>query len=199
MYLADRSPAQAGEIDAQAITAITARMKTLHPHTFGLVAAMTALAIDQSAKWLVSNPLALREHQVIELLPIFNLRWSENFGISMSLFVADGTLGRWLLVALTGGIAVAVAMWLWRSRAWPDAVALGLILGGALGNIGDRLRLGYVVDFLDLHFGAWRPFLIFNTADCAISMGVAVLLLRSLLNKGNREDCVFCYCLMSQR
>ena len=59
----------------------------------------------------------------------------------------------------------------------------GLILGGALGNILDRLRLGYVVDFLDLHVCEWRPFQIFNTADCMISIGVAAVLLQSIFAK----------------
>ena len=61
-----------------------------------------------------------------------------------------------------------------------DAVALGLVLGGALGNILDRVRLGYVADFLNLHFGAWSPFLVFNVADVGVSLGVAFLVLRAL-------------------
>jgi len=159
-------------------------MKTdgaLDPRIAGLIGAGAALGIDQFAKWLVTHPLALREQGVIALLPIFNLRWAENYGVSMSFLTADGPLGRWLLVALTGVIAAGVAVWLWRERSGLQAAALGLILGGAIGNIADRLRFGYVVDFLDLHFGAWRPFLIFNTADCAISIGVVILLLRALL------------------
>jgi signal peptidase II len=62
-----------------------------------------------------------------------------------------------------------------------DQVALGLVFGGALGNILDRVRFGYVVDFADLHFGAWRPFLVFNVADAAITIGVLILLVRALL------------------
>ena len=156
-------------------------MAALNPRTAGAVAAAVVLGIDQFAKWLVTHPLGLREHRVIEILPIFNLRSAENYGVSMSFLTADGPLGRWLLVALTGAIALGVGIWLWRNPKRPDAVALGLILGGALGNILDRLRLGYVVDFLDLHFGVWRPFLIFNPADCAISIGVVILLVRALL------------------
>jgi signal peptidase II len=156
-------------------------MTEINPRAAGLIAAAAALGIDQLAKWLMASPLALRDRGGIEILPIFNLRWEENYGVSMSSLTADGPLGRWLLVALTGAIAAGVALWLWRNRKLPEAIALGLVLGGALGNIADRLRFGYVVDFMDLHFGAWRPFLIFNTADCAISIGVAILLLRSLL------------------
>jgi signal peptidase II len=87
---------------------------------------------------------------------------------------------RWLLVLLTAGIAAGVLWWMLREKKRPDVVALGLVLGGALGNILDRTRLGYVVDFADLHFGNWRPFLVFNVADAAITIGVLILLIRAL-------------------
>jgi len=70
---------------------------------------------------------------------------------------------------------------MWRERNRQDQFALGMIAGGALGNILDRVRFGYVVDFADLHFGAWRPFLVFNVAVAAITIGVLVLLVRALL------------------
>ena len=84
-------------------------------------------------------------------------------------------------------IATVVAVWLWRERRMGDTLALGLVLGGALGNITDRVRFGYVVDFLDLHFGEWRPFLVFNLADAAISIGVVILLLRALFSRSDRR------------
>ena len=68
-----------------------------------------------------------------------------------------------------------------REKAKWDIIALGLILGGAMGNIVDRARLGYVADFADLHIGDFRPFLIFNLADACISIGVVILLARALL------------------
>jgi signal peptidase II len=70
-----------------------------------------------------------------------------------------------------------------RERHPVDQIALGMVLGGALGNILDRIRFGYVVDFADLHFGDWRPFLVFNVADAAITVGVLVLLVRALLTR----------------
>lgn len=149
----------------------------------GLLVTAVSLSVDQLAKWFVASPLALQHREIIEVLPIFSLRWAENRGVSMSLFEADGALGRWALLAATGAIAATVAVWLWRDRNWLNAMASGLILGGALGNITDRLRLGYVVDFLDLHFGEWHPFSIFNTADCMISIGVVILLLRAWLHR----------------
>ena len=118
---------------------------------------------------------------VREVLPIFNLRFVPNYGISLGLLTADSNASRWALVAMTGAIALAVAFWMTRERNPVDQVALGCVLGGALGNILDRVRFGYVVDFADLHFGEWRPFLVFNVADAAITIGVLVLLARALL------------------
>jgi signal peptidase II len=84
------------------------------------------------------------------------------------------------LIVLTALIASVVAVWLWREKNRQDVLGLGVILGGALGNILDRVRFGHVVDFADLHFGAFRPFLVFNIADAAITIGVLILLSRAL-------------------
>ena len=138
---------------------------------------------DQATKWVVTYPLELQARGQIKLLPFFDLRWVENRGVSMGFLTADGELGRWLLVALTAAIATGVVVWLWRERNRQDAIALSFVLGGALGNILDRIRFGYVVDFADLHFGEWRPFLIFNVGDAAITIGVLLLLFRALLTR----------------
>ncbi len=150
---------------------------------FGI--AGTIFLLDQLTKWIVTYPLALQRqpNQVIELLPFFDLRWVENRGVSMGFLTADSDLGRWLLVALTAAISAGVTIWLWRERRRDDAVALAFVLGGALGNIVDRIRYGFVVDFADLHFGEWRPFLIFNVGDAAITIGVLLLLFRALLTR----------------
>ncbi|HWH21759.1 MAG TPA: signal peptidase II, partial [Allosphingosinicella sp.] len=139
--------------------------------------------IDQISKWIVINPLGLQNKGVIDLLPFFDLRWVENRGVSMGFLTADTDLGRWLLVLLTAAISAGVVLWLWREKRRDDAIALGFVLGGALGNIVDRIRYGFVVDFADLHFGEWRPFLIFNVADAAITIGVLLLLFRALLTR----------------
>jgi signal peptidase II len=93
-----------------------------------------------------------------------------------------------MLVALTGAIALGVAVWIGREKERGDQIALGMVLGGALGNILDRVRYGYVADFADLHFGGFRPFLIFNVADAAISIGVVILLLRAFLVRKDRPE-----------
>src|SRR5690606_2160544 len=87
---------------------------------------------------------------------------------------------RWGLVGLTALIATVVLVWMLRERKLGEILPLGLILGGALGNIVDRYSYGYVIDFADLHFGEFRPFLIFNVADAAISIGVVIILARAL-------------------
>ena len=149
--------------------------------SFGFAVALVVFALDQLSKWLMIGPLELQSVGQIVLLPIFNLSWTENYGISLGLLNAETEVGRWMLVAVTGAIAIGVAIWLGREKQRGDQLALGMVLGGALGNILDRVRFGYVVDFADLHFGAFRPFLVFNVADAAISIGVVILLLRAFL------------------
>ena len=143
--------------------------------------ALGILIVDQLTKWVMIGPLALEQVRQIELSPIFNFTWVQNFGISLGLAQAQNDTQRWLLVALTGAIALAVGYWIRREDKQGDRLALALVLGGALGNIVDRVRFGYVVDFLDLHFGEVRPFYVFNVADAAISIGVVILLLRAVL------------------
>ena len=148
---------------------------------FAYFLALGVFVVDQLAKAAMLDPLALREVGQIVLLPIFNLTWTENYGVSLGMLTADTDAMRWGLVALTAAIAAGVAVWMTReSNRW-DLVALALVLGGALGNILDRVRFGFVVDFLDLHFGDFRPFLVFNVADAANTCGVVLLLVRSLL------------------
>ena len=159
------------------------------PHralAFGIAGAI--FVFDQLVKWIVTCPLALqsRPGQVLDLLPFFDLRWVENRGVSMGFLTADSEVGRWLLVALTAAISIGVTLWLLREKRRDDAIALSFVLGGALGNIVDRIRFGYVVDFADLHFGEWRPFLIFNVGDAAITIGVLLLLFRALLTRDRK-------------
>jgi signal peptidase II len=83
---------------------------------------------------------------------------------------------------VTGAIALGVAGWLLVERRRADVIGLAMVLGGAMGNIYDRVVHGFVIDYADLHIGQWRPFLIFNFADAAITCGVLILLARSLLS-----------------
>jgi signal peptidase II len=153
---------------------------------FGIAAII--FFFDQLTKWIVTYPLELQTRGEIRILKFFDLRWVENKGVSMGFLTADSDLGRWLLVALTAAISLGVVVWLWREKRRDDAVALAFVLGGALGNIVDRIRFGYVVDFADLHFGEWRPFLIFNVGDAAITIGVLLLLFRALLTRERKPS-----------
>jgi signal peptidase II len=152
------------------------------PHLrFGLLIAAFAFLLDQVTKWVIITPLSLEAKRVVEIVDIFDLRWAENCGISLSMFASCTDTTRWTLVAVTALVAGAVGIWMTREQAKGDVIALALILGGALGNIVDRVRYGYVVDFADLHFGDFRPFMIFNVADACITLGVLLLVARALL------------------
>ncbi len=155
----------------------------------GLSAAVLVFLADQFIKYFVTGPLALqsRGEQGIGLLPFFKLTYAENNGVSMGMLTASSDTQRWLLVGLTVVVAALVTVWMWREKARWDAIALGLILGGALGNILDRIRLGYVVDYADFHIGTFRPFLIFNLADVAITFGVLILIARAFLLRDPKE------------
>lgn len=146
----------------------------------GLALAAAIYLLDQWIKGLVTGPWNLRERDVIDLLPFFDLRWTQNFGVSLGMFEATSPEMRWGLVALTGLIAAVVFVWMLRERSMFEITGLGLILGGALGNIRDRFELGYVIDYADFHIGTFRPFLIFNVADAAITIGVLIILARAL-------------------
>jgi len=156
----------------------------------GLAVAAAVLALDQLAKWIVVHPLQLEERSLggegIVLAPFFRFIFTANHGVSMGFLTADSQAMRWILVALTAAISAFVLAWLWREKRRDDAVALALVLGGALGNILDRVRLGYVVDFADLHFGDVHPFLVFNVGDAAITIGVLLLLVRALLTRDRK-------------
>ena len=149
--------------------------------SFAYGVALAIFVADQISKWLVAGPLGLLlEGQKIDLLPIFDLTRVHNHGISLGLAQAQNDFQRWLLVAITAAIAVVVAWWIRKEEQRGDRLALAMVLGGALGNIVDRVQFGYVLDFLDLHFGEWRPFYVFNVADAAISIGVVILLFRAI-------------------
>ena len=155
----------------------------------GLGLAALVLIADQAMKWWVTGPLALREvgDQII-INPIFNLTRTNNFGVSLGIFTAHSNAMRWGLVAMTAAIALVVLVWLLRERKLGEIVPLGLVLGGALGNIRDRVSFGYVIDYADLHFGSFQPFLVFNLADAAITIGVVIILARSFLIREKRGD-----------
>lgn len=155
----------------------------------GLGIALAIFAADQWLKDYVLNTLGLNKiGQSMELVSFFNFTFVKNYGVSLGMFEATSPEMRWGLVALTALIALVVAIWMLREKAFGDIFGLSLILGGALGNIVDRYELGYVVDYADLHFGEWRPFLIFNLADAAITIGVVIILVRSFFVRDKDDN-----------
>lgn len=146
----------------------------------GLALAAAVFAADQLTKWIVHVHLAMERGDSIPLVPIFALTRTHNYGVSLGMLSAQTPEMKLLLIIVTATIAVGVTVWMMRETALGDILALGMVLGGAAGNIIDRVRFGYVLDFADLHFGEFRPFLIFNVADAAITIGVLIILARSL-------------------
>ena len=144
----------------------------------GLLVAAAVVIADRMVKWWAIDALADTPYGV-EILPFFNLVLVENRGISFGLF-GGGTLPPSLLAAVALAVTLALVIWLRRVETRLLAAAIGLVIGGALGNVIDRFRFGAVVDFLDLH---WDDFHwpAFNLADAAISVGVVVLLMDALL------------------
>ena len=145
--------------------------------TYALAAAV--IVLDQLSKWWILSVHRLPERISTEILPIFSLTMVWNRGVSFGLFRAEQDLGRWLLAAFSLTVAIALAVWARKVERRLTALALGLVIGGAVGNLIDRVRWGAVADFLDftrLGF-PW----VFNVADSAITVGVIVLLIDSLL------------------
>jgi signal peptidase II len=174
--------------------------------TPALLAALVIFAVDQALKYWVTGVLDLDEMAgTREVTSFFRVTFLANCGISLGL-LGQHSDEAWVRVALTivtSGIALAVLVWLFRERSAADRLALGCIFGGAIGNIADRVipaplagkvtsglvrYPGCVIDFADLHFGEWRPFLVFNVADAAITIGVLVLLVRALLGRDARPS-----------
>lgn len=151
--------------------------------------ALLVLIVDQFVKYWVTGPMGIDYPGAeLNLLPFFTLRFVQNFGVSLGLLQAGSEFARWALVAMTAIIATGVAVWIRRETQKPELIGLGLVLGGALGNIIDRVRFGYVVDYADFHVFGYSPFLVFNIADAAISIGVVILLVRALFTPKPKHD-----------
>ena len=147
----------------------------------GLAAAMAVLVLDQLSKAAVRGYFTghtAGEHE--QVTPFFNIVLIYNRGMSFGLFNSAGGLNTLLFSLVAAAIVTVLIYWLSRVESPLLAVAIGLIIGGAIGNVIDRIRLGAVVDFLDFHIGSWH-WPAFNVADSAICVGVAVMLLDGLL------------------
>lgn len=153
-------------------------MRFRRPLAIGLVIAAVVVGLDQLTKWWIVE-IVMTPPRVIEVTSFFNLVMGWNRGISFGLFNNDSPLNSWLLPLVIFLIVCFLTVWLLRARDGLVCMALGLIIGGALGNFIDRLRYGAVADFLDVHaYGYHWP--AFNVADAAITVGALVLVWDSL-------------------
>ena len=144
---------------------------------FGLLLAAITVGLDQFTKALV---LAFLEpYQAVEWAPFLSCVLVFNTGISFGLFAGETALLRWVLIGLALAVSVLLTSWLYKEKRLRVASALGLILGGAIGNVVDRIFRHAVVDFLDLHIGGWH-WPAFNLADSAITVGVVLYMFTSL-------------------
>ena len=151
-------------------------IKLLGPRSsFGLAVAAATVLADQASKLIVLRVLDLNLGNALFVTPFLDLVLIFNRGISYGLFPQDSEYGRWLLVALNLAAAAFFSFWIARTSSRLVAAALGLLIGGALGNALDRTIYGAVVDFISLHAFGWRWY-VFNLADSAIVAGVVGLL-----------------------
>lgn len=147
-----------------------------------LAIAAAVLVLDQTTKLAAEHWLAL--HQPVAVIPFLNLTLSYNPGAAFSFLSDAGGWQRWFFIALALVVSVAVVVWLTRLSAaerW-TGIALSLVLGGAIGNVIDRMVHGHVIDFIDFYVGSWH-WPTFNIADAGISVGVAILIVDGLFGQ----------------
>lgn len=152
---------------------------------FAYLLAVIVIVADQTAKHWILDVFDLPLKASVPVAGPFRLTMVWNRGVSFGLFRADVDLARWLLAAFSIIVSIVVAVWVRNVRRPIAAVSLGLVMGGAIGNVIDRIRFGAVADFLDfskLYF-PW----VFNVADSAITVGIALLLFDMLLQERRAE------------
>jgi len=150
---------------------------------FGLTAALIVALLDQALKLWLLFVFRLADKGAVAVAPFVDFVLTWNSGISYGWFQQEGPFGQWALLALKAIAVLLLWIWLARAATRPTALALGLIIGGAIGNAVDRLAYGAVADFVLLHAetSTWRfNWYVFNLADVAIVAGVGVLLYESL-------------------
>ena len=144
------------------------------------VFALLIIVLDQLTKaWIISGVMLQEVGRVPVLPPILNFSWVENTGVSFGLF--GGGEARWGLAIFSIVVSAGLAWWATQSNRRLLITAIGFVMGGALGNVIDRIRFGYVVDLIDFSGTGVFPW-VFNVADSAITIGVVLLILDSLIS-----------------
>lgn len=154
------------------------------PRSVGLVALAIALALDQGHKFFMLKVFGIADRQPIHLAPFLDVVLSWNTGISYSMLASQTSWTRFLLLLFQASVIGCLSYWMWKAPRRLTAAALGFVIGGALGNVADRLRHGAVADFFFFHtalpVGPLANY-VFNVADAAIFLGVVLLLLEGLV------------------
>lgn len=151
----------------------------------GFSAALITFLLDQATKLYTLFVFDLPVKEPVEFAPFVNLIVVWNRGISYGLFQQSSELGRWGLIVISIIASIGLSIWIRRTTAKLLAISLGLIVGGAVGNVIDRLAYGAVFDFIQFHIGSWSWY-VFNVADAAIVAGVVGLLYDSFVLEGRR-------------
>jgi len=151
-----------------------------------LLVSAVVIVLDWHSKQWMSEALEL--YRPREIFSWLNITLAHNYGAAFSFLADAGGWQRWFFVTLASVVSLVLLVWLIRlpRKEWITGLGLGLVLGGAIGNVVDRIRLGYVVDFIDVHFGSWH-YPAFNVADSAITCGVILLLLEVFLISIKKE------------
>lgn len=156
-------------------------MQRTHPAAW-MWLSLVVIALDQATKFLVTRFLELYER--VEVLPVLDFTLLHNTGAAFSMLAGAGGWQRWFFIILGSVVSVMLVTWIWRSPRGEKLLplALAMILGGALGNVVDRVLHGYVIDFIHAHWGeAYFP--AFNVADSAITVGAALLIVDAFREK----------------
>ena len=146
-----------------------------------LLLSLVVVVADQLSKWLAEASLV--PYQPVPVIPMFNLTLAYNTGAAFSMLSDASGWQRWFFITLTVVVVIVLFSWVWRMRADErlHAFSITLVLGGAIGNLIDRVIYGHVVDFLDVYYGSYH-WPIFNIADSAITVGVLLLIIDMFIN-----------------
>jgi signal peptidase II len=153
-----------------------------------MVVAMVIVIADQATKWAIIEWVPLYDR--VPINGFINLTHQKNTGAAFSFLADAGGWQRWFFVVLATAVSAVIAVWIWRIRKEGQlilSIGLAFVLGGAVGNLIDRVRLGHVTDFIQVWFGSWA-FPSFNVADAGISVGAALLVIDALFFSGRQTS-----------
>jgi len=153
---------------------------------FGLAVAFVVLVLDQLSKWWIVDVFDMPSRRMVEVTSFFNLVMVWNRGVSFGLFANHAEVMPYVLAGVALAISAMLLVWLSRVQHGWMAVAIGMVIGGAIGNVIDRFRFGAVADFLDFHVAGWH-WPAFNIADTGITVGVLMILADGLFG-GHDKD-----------